>query len=188
MVRIVVPVDPSGASDNEEENNDDIGIGVIGLGSDGNAYVFEDLTIHAGPAKWGGVVVSAYIRHGADRVIGEDNFGGEMVKFVVQTAATKEKAIVSYKSVRASRGKTVRAEPVSALHETGKIKFVGRFDELEDELMAFTTTGYTGAKSPNRADWFVWGIYELFPGLTKPEEKKIDYTIPNINRFGHSGR
>lgn len=188
MLRIVVPVDPSGASDNEEENNDDIGIGVLGLGSDGIAYVFEDLTLHAGPAKWGKVVVNAFQRHGADRIVGEDNFGGEMVKFVVQTAAAKEKAVVSYKSVRASRGKVVRAEPVSALHETGKIKFIGRFDELEDELVGFTTTGYTGAKSPNRADWFVWGVYELFPGLTKPEEKKIDYTIPTTKRFGHSGR
>lgn len=188
MLRIVVAVDPSGASDNEEENNDDIGIVVMGLGTDGNAYMFEDLTFHGGPAKWGKVVVNAFQRHGADRVIGEDNFGGEMVKFVVQTAAAKEKAVVSYKSVRASRGKTVRAEPVSALHETGKIKFIGRFDELEDELTGFTTTGYTGAKSPNRADGFVWGIYELFPGLTKPEEKKVDHTIPVLKRFGHSGR
>lgn len=188
MLRIVVPVDPSGASDDPDESNDDIGIGVMGLGSDGNAYVFEDLTIHAGPAKWGAVVVSAYQRHGADRVVGEANFGGEMVKFVVQTAAAKEKANVSYKSVRASRGKTVRAEPVSALHETGKIKFIGRFDELEDEMLASTTNGYTGSKSPNRLDWFVWGIYELFPGLTKPEKKETDYTVPSLQRFGHSGR
>lgn len=188
MLRMIVPVDPSGASDDPDESNDDIGIGVMGLGSDGFAYVFEDLTFHAGPAKWGAVVVSAFQRHHADRIIGEDNFGGEMVKFVVQTAAKAVKAIVSYKSVRASRGKTVRADPVSALHETGKIKFIGRFDDMEDELLAFTTTGYTGPKSPNRADWFVWGIYDLFPGLTKPEEKKIDMTIPTVKRFGHSGR
>ena len=188
MVRIVVPVDPSGASDNEEENNDDIGIGVIGLGTDGIAYVFEDLTIHGGPAKWGGVVVSAYQRHGADRVIGEINFGGAMVEFVVKAAATKVGCEISYKTVSASRGKMVRAEPVSALHETGKIKFIGKFDDLEDELLACTTTGYTGSKSPNRLDWFVWGVTELFPGLTKPEEKKVNYTVPLQKRFGHSGR
>jgi len=183
MVRIVVPVDPSGASDDPEESNDDIGIGVVGLGSDGNAYVFEDLTINAGPAKWGSVAVSAYQRHDADKVVGETNFGGEMVKFVVQTAAKVAKAIVAFGKVTASRGKAVRAEPVSALHEVGKIKFIGRFDDLEDELLAFTTTGYSGSKSPNRADWFIWGIYELFPGLTQKEKKEVVLNIPNRKRF-----
>jgi len=188
MIRMIVPVDPSGASDDPEESNDDIGIGVMGLGSDGNAYVFEDLTLHAGPAKWGGVVVQAYQRHDADRVVGENNYGGEMVKFVVQTAAAKAKIIVSYKSVSASRGKAIRAEPVSALHETGKIKFIGRFDDLEDELLAFTTTGYSGSKSPNRADWLVWGAYELFPGLTKPErDTKKKFTAPDLQGLGYDG-
>lgn len=185
IIRMVIPVDPSGASDNPEENNDDIGIGVMGLGSDGNAYVFEDLTINAGPAKWGAVAVSAYLRHDADKVVGETNFGGEMVKFVIQTAAAKEKVIVAFGKVTASRGKTVRAEPVSALHETGKIKFIGRFDELEDELLAFTTTGYSGNRSPNRADWFVWGVYELFPGMTSKPKSEINQAkpIPRAKRF-----
>ena len=177
LVRVVVPVDPSGASDDEEENNDDIGIGVIALGSDGIAYVLEDLTLHAGPATWGKVAANAYYRHSADRVIGEDNFGGAMVEFVIKTADPN----ISYKNVHASRGKTVRAEPVSALHETGKIKFVGRFPDLEDELLDFTTTGYTGPRSPNRADWFIWGITELFPGLTEKEKPEpIDVSIPNV--------
>ncbi len=187
IVRTVVAVDPSGASENPEEHNDDIGIGVISLGSDGIAYVLEDLTLHVGPAEWGKVVASAYDRHEADRVIGEENFGGAMVEHVVRTA----KPLISYKSVRASKGKAIRAEPVSALHENGKIKFVGRFDEMEDELTSFTTTGYTGSKSPNRADWFVWGIYELFPGLTKPKKKNRDEiyrNVPKIKRFGHTGR
>lgn len=184
MIRIVIPVDPSGASDDPDESNDDIGIGVVGLGSDGIAYVFEDLTFHGGPAKWGGVVVNAYENHDADRVVGEKNFGGEMVKFVVQTAATKKGIVVSYRHVTASKSKTVRAEPVSALHEQGKIKFIGRFDDLEDELLSFTTTGYSGSKSPNRADWFVWGIYDLFPGLTKKEKKdRGPIKIPLMRRF-----
>ncbi len=183
IIRVVVAVDPSGASDDPDESSDDIGIGVIGLGTDGNAYVFEDLTINAGPAKWGAVVVSAYQRHDADRVVGEKNFGGEMVKFVVQSAGAKANCIVSYKAVNASRGKAIRAEPVSALHETGKIKLIGRFDELEDELLAFTTTGYSGSQSPNRADWFVWAIYELFPGLTRKEKKEVVLNIPIMKRF-----
>ncbi len=173
MSRIVVAVDPSGASDDENKDNDAIGIGVAGIGTDGLGYVFEDLTIKAGPATWGKVVASAYERHQADRVVGEANYGGAMVEFVVRTANPD----ISYKSVSASRGKVIRAEPVSALHETGKIKLVGRFDDLEDELMNFTTTGYIGERSPNRADWFIWAMTELFPGLVAepPSGKKINF-------------
>lgn len=179
MVRIVVPVDPSGADDDENKNNDDIGIGVIGLGTDGNGYVFEDLTLKAAPATWGKVATSAYERHEADRVIGETNFGGAMVEFVIKTANPN----VAYKGVTASRGKTVRAEPASALHETNKIKFVGDFPDLEDELLSFTTTGYTGARSPNRADWFIWGVTELFPAMTKPVKKTPPpLHVPDLRR------
>ena len=169
MVRMVVAVDPSGADDDESKNNDDIGIGVVGLGTDGIAYVFEDLTINAGPATWGKVVAEAYSRHKADRVVGEGNFGGAMVEFVVKTADP----LISYKSVTASRGKVVRAEPISALHETGKIKLVGRFDDLEDELLSCTTTGYAGARSPNRLDWFVWAVTELFPGIANGVQEPV---------------
>lgn len=179
LVRVVVAVDPSGASDDDNENNDDIGIGVAGIGTDGIGYVFEDLTIKAGPAKWGKVVASAYERHNADRVVGEQNYGGAMVEFVVRTANPN----ISYKSVTASRGKVVRAEPISALHETGKIKFIGNFNDLEDELMSFTTTGYTGAKSPNRADWFVWAFTELFPGIARPVQDYEPIDIPK--RIGY---
>ncbi len=185
MSRIVVSVDPSGADDDDNKNNDDIGIGVAGLGVDGLAYVLEDLTIKAGPATWGKVAASAYYRHQADRVVGEKNFGGAMVEFVVRASAEAlarqnegGDGNISYKSVTASRGKVVRAEPISALHETGKIKMVGRFDDLEDELKGFTTTGYTGSLSPNRADWFVWAITELFPGLTKKDDDVEPLTIP----------
>lgn len=179
FVRVVIPVDPSGASDDENINNDDIGIGVLALGTDGVAYVLEDLTIKAGPATWGKVATTAYERHEADRIIGESNFGGAMVEFVIKTANPN----VAYKAVTASRGKVVRAEPASALHETGKIKFVGDFPELEDELLSFTTTGYTGAKSPNRADWFVWGITELFPAMTKPVKKpRPPLSVPPLRR------
>lgn len=174
FVRVVVAVDPSGADEDENINNDDIGIGVAALGVDGIGYVLEDLTIKAGPARWGKVVASAYERHNADRVIGEQNYGGAMVEFVVRTANPN----ISYKSVTASRGKVVRAEPIAALHETGKIKLVGRFDELEDELCSFTTTGYTGERSPNRADWFVWAFTELFPGIAKPIRQRKPVVIP----------
>jgi phage terminase large subunit-like protein len=170
--RIVVAVDPSGADD-ENPDHDAIGIVVAALGTDGIAYVLEDLTLKAGPATWGGVATAAFDRHSADIVVGEDNFGGAMVQHVITTARSN----TPYKAVKASRGKVVRAEPISALYEQGKVKHVGYFPELEDELMSFTTTGYQGLSSPNRADALVWAITELFPGLTRGETDKIDTSV-----------
>lgn len=165
MVRIVVAVDPSGSDDEDTADNDEIGIVVAGLGTDGNAYVLEDVTVKAGPATWGRVATSAYERHRADRIVAEQNFGGAMVKHVIRTANPR----VNFGLVVASRGKVVRAEPVGALCETGKVRLVGVHAKLEDELSGFTTHGFTGTGSPNRADAFVWAIAELFPALTKPE-------------------
>jgi predicted phage terminase large subunit-like protein len=172
MQRIVVAVDPSGSDDTDNAENDAIGICVAGLGVDGNGYLLEDLTVKAGPATWGRIVSQAYERHGADRVVAETNFGGAMVKMVIQAARKDLKlAAMPFKAVTASRGKVVRAEPVSALMEQGRIRIVGYARELEEELTCFTTTGYTGESSPNRADAFVWAFAELFPALTVAEKK-----------------
>lgn len=179
FVRVVVSVDPSGASDDEANvDNDEVGIVVDALGTDGRAYLLEDLTIKGGPSTWGKVAVQAYMRHQADVIVGESNFGGGMVKFVVQAAAQAEKARVAFKMVAASRGKVQRVEPFSALYEDGKVRHVGVFAKLEDELCAFSTGGYTGPKSPNRADAHAWALAELFPAIVKPEQKKADEPIP----------
>ncbi len=172
MQRIVVAVDPSGASELDNKENDEIGICVIGLGVDGRAYMLEDLTVKGGPETWGKVAVTAYARHAADLIVGEANYGGDMVRFVVESAAAKEEITVKFRKITASRGKVVRAEPIAALHEQGKVRFVGRFIALEEELCAFTTTGYAGEKSPNRADAFVWGVTELFPMVMKAAKKQ----------------
>lgn len=186
LVRVVVAVDPSGAGDDDANTeNDEIGIAVVGLGTDGNAYLLEDLTVKAGPATWGSVAVDAYMRHKADALIGETNFGGGMVNFVVQTAAGKAAARVNFKMVTASRGKVQRAEPFSALYEQGKVRHVGIFAKLEDELCAFSTTGYTGPGSPNRADAHVWGLAELFPALVKPPKKEGEK--PKARNYGGGG-
>lgn len=167
MQRIIVAVDPSGAGDTDNADNDAIGIVVAGLGVDGNAYVLEDLTVKAGPKTWGNVATTAFDRHQADLIVGETNYGGEMVKFVVQAAKPK----VPFRKITASRGKVIRAEPISSLTEQGKIRFAGNFTELEDELCGFTTAGYMGQNSPNRADAFVWAMSTLFPGIIKEEIK-----------------
>jgi phage terminase large subunit-like protein len=161
MVRVVVAVDPSGADDEENADNDAIGIVVAGLGIDGNAYVLEDCTVKAGPATWGKIATDAYDRHKADCIVGEINYGGAMVRQTIQTARTR----TPFKQVTATRGKSVRAEPFSALYEQGKVRHVGLFPALEDELTAFSTFGYTGQGSPNRADAAVWALSELFPGI-----------------------
>jgi len=174
MVRIVVAVDPSGAGDKDNAHNDAIGIIVAGLGTDGYCYIMEDLTVKAGPAVWGKVVSEAYERHEADAVVAEANYGGEMVKHVIKTANAR----INYRKVTATRGKVVRAEPVSALYETGKVRHVGYLRELEDELSAFTTAGYVGEDSPNRADALVWAVSSLFPGVVKPRKEKEEIASP----------
>ena len=167
MLRIVVAVDPSGADDTDNIDNDEIGIVVCGLGIDGNGYVLEDLTCKAGPQTWGKVATNAFERHQADRIVAEVNYGGAMVGNVIRTARPR----TPFRPVTASRGKVVRAEPISALVESGKVRMAGVFRELEDELTSFTTHGYMGENSPNRADAMVWAFSDLFPELVKHEDE-----------------
>jgi len=173
MQRIVVAIDPSGVeNDDEDAVGDAIGIIVAGLGTDGNGYVIEDLTIKASPKTWGEIAVQAYDRHKADCIVAEGNYGGAMVEYVIQTARPR----TPYKKVTATRGKVVRAEPIAALAETGKIRHAGNFNDLEDELCSFTARGYMGEDSPNRADAYVWAFTELFDQIvTEPYEEAPAY-------------
>lgn len=173
LQRIVVSVDPSGASGKEDCRSDHIGIVVAGLGVDGDAYVLEDLTVKGPPSLWGKVACRAYERHMADAIIGEVNYGGAMVEFVVQAAARDLDMEISYKEVHASRGKVVRAEPISTLAAHGRVHHVGTLAELEDQLCAFTSAGFTGDRSPDRADAYVWALTELFPGVMR-DNKAIE--------------
>ena len=174
IIRMVVPVDPSGAGDNDTTEHDAIGIVAVGLGIDGHVYLFEDCTVTAGPVVWGRIATDLYDRREADCIVGEVNFGGAMVNHVIQTARPR----TPFKEVRASRGKVVRAEPFSALYNQGKVHHVGFFPELEEELQAFSTVGYTGLGSPNRADALFWGLAELFPAIVTPRDKKQPPVLP----------
>lgn len=182
MVRVVVAVDPSGSGDVDNADNDAIGIVVAGLGTDGNAYVLEDCTVKAGPATWGGVATTAFDRHEADLIVGEANYGGAMVGHTIQTARPR----TPFQIVTATRGKHVRAEPFSALYEQGKVRHVGNFHELEDELTSFTTNGYLGGASPNRADALIWALTALFPAMVKPKKEETgQVSIPSLaSSFG----
>lgn len=178
MVRVVVAVDPSGSGDADNADNDAIGIVVAGLGTDGNAYILEDCTVKAGPETWGNVATTAFERHDADIVVGETNYGGDMVRMVVHAA----RARTPFQKVTASRGKVVRAEPISSLYEQGKVRHVGYLRELEDELAGFSTVGYLGDRSPNRADAAIWALTALFPSILKGAKKA---KAEEVDEFGN---
>ena len=151
MARIVVAVDPPATSDSEQSA--EAGIVVVGAGVDGFGYLLEDCSLRGTPEEWGRASVAAYHRHRADRIIGEVNNGGEMVEFVLRTVSPS----VPFSAVYASRGKVTRAEPISALYEQGRIRHVGFFADLEDQLCNWIP----GDKSPDRLDALVWGFTEL---------------------------
>jgi phage terminase large subunit-like protein len=152
--RVVVGVDPSGSAG---QTGDLTGIVAVGLGQDGRAYVLEDASIQASPDGWAQAVSRIYHRRQADRVVAERNFGGEMVRSVLQAAAPN----LPITLVTASRGKSVRAEPVSALYEQGRVSHVGPLPELEDQMCLMTGAGYEGQGSPDRLDALVWALTEL---------------------------
>jgi predicted phage terminase large subunit-like protein len=173
MRRVVVGVDPSGThgeidmrrkeargGDHEFEVGDDVGIVCAGLGDDGMIYVLDDATINLGPEGWARRVVDTYRRHDADMIVGEANFGGAMVEHTIRTIDKR----VPYRPVHASRGKAVRAEPVAALYEQGRVRHVGSMAKLEDQMIYMTQRGYEGAGSPDRLDAMVWAITDLVFG------------------------
>jgi predicted phage terminase large subunit-like protein len=172
MQRIVIAVDPSGCSGDEDERSDEVGIIVAGLGEDGKGYILEDLSGRFGPEKWKNIVASAFDRHEADLVVAETNFGGAMVREVIRTATTANGLAMPFREVKASRGKVVRAEPVAALFEQEKVCLVGRFPELEDQLCSMTTAGYMGPRSPDRADAMVWALMSVFPAMASSERRR----------------
>lgn len=160
MVRIVVAVDPAMSSGDKA---DATGIVVVGKGIDDRGYVLADRSVEgATPEAWAKIVIAAYEEFGADRVIAERNAGGELVESVLRNV----EANVSYKSLWSSKGKSARAEPVSALYERDMISHVGDLRELEAELCSLTS-GFSVSKagfSPDRADAVVHGFTELFMG------------------------
>lgn len=194
LVRIVVAVDPSGVRGEEDVRSDEIGIVVCGLGRDGRGYVLEDLSGRMSPEQWGAAAVSAYDRWEADAVIGETNFGGAMVGSTIRAAAASSERPpgsmpVVFREVTASRGKVVRAEPIAVLFEQSKVSFLGVFPDLEDQLCGMTTNGYTGSKSPDRADAMIWGLTALFPAMTKSLHSNAQpgpAPAPRVN-LGHAG-
>ncbi|MFA7177835.1 MAG: hypothetical protein WC114_11345 [Smithellaceae bacterium] len=173
MAKVVVAVDPTTSADG---GGDAAGIIVAGsLGDEG--YVLEDATLNGSPLQWAEMAIRQYYKHDANLIVAEKNQGGEMVGMTIHQASTTlpDGSVVSGKNipvklVHASRGKIVRAEPISAKYEKGKVHHVGAFPQLEDELCLWLP----GDKSPNRLDALVWAMTDLitenvFTGVSKKD-------------------
>lgn len=152
--RIVVAVDPPAG----QGETSCCGIVVAGLEASGRAVVLADCSVEGkSPAGWASEVVKAYRRFAADRVVAEVNQGGEMVAAMLKSIDET----LPITTVRATRGKFLRAEPVAALYEQGRVVHAGRFVALEDQMCDFGPDGLSAGRSPDRLDALVWALTAL---------------------------
>ncbi len=172
LMRIVVAVDPPVTS---TSGSDSCGIVIAGLGVDKRGYVIGDRTIQGrDPTTWAKAAVAAYHDYLADTIVVETNQGGDLL---VQTFKGID-ARVPVKKVYASRGKYVRAEPVSVLYAEGRVAHVGEYPDLERQMCDFAADGLSHGKSPDRLDALVWAITELMlTDKTRPQDP------PDVSTF-----
>lgn len=167
LSRIVVAVDPPVTGHGK---SDECGIVVVGAVTEGppqnwRAVVLEDASVSgASPEQWARAAIAAMERHKADRLVAEVNQGGDLVEGVIRQIDP----LVPYRGVRASRGKGIRAEPVSALYEQGRVSHLRGLQKLEDQMCQMTAQGFLGKGSPDRLDALVWALTDL---IVEPSEK-----------------
>ena len=167
LARILVAVDHAVT---DTETSDEHGIIVAGHTEDKRGVVIEDASMSGSPNEWARRAVSLYRSYQADGIVVEVNQGGDMVANTLKTIDPNVNIIER----RASRGKHVRAEPIAALYEQGRIVHVGSFDTLESQMTQMTTAGYQGSGSPDRVDALVWAMSELFSDMIEPPRQHID--------------
>jgi phage terminase large subunit-like protein len=179
MDKVVVAVDP--AVTNTEDSDEH---GIIVAGAQGESgYVVEDASISGSPTEWAEAAIMRANKYAAKGIVVEINQGGDMVAHVIRTLAPNMNVI----EVRATKGKHVRAEPVAALYEQGRIRHIGQFPELEAQMTQMTNEGYQGEGSPDRLDALVWAFTELFPDMVRPVADASKY-FPNAASGGWMGR
>jgi phage terminase large subunit-like protein len=154
LVRIVVAIDPAVSSG---QDADETGIIVAGLARSGHVVIIADLSGRYKPIEWARVAIAAYRQYRADRIVGERNNGGDMVESNIRAVDP----LVPFRSVWASRGKAVRAEPVSSLYERGLVHHAGQFTALEDQLLSWIPSQSEDMPSPDRMDSLVYAISDL---------------------------
>lgn len=170
MKRVLVSVDPA-ATNNAD--SDEHGIIVAGITEDQRGVVLEDGTIKGTPGEWARRAVSLYRSYAADGIVIEVNQGGDMVAHTLRSVDP----MVNIIEVRASRGKHIRAEPIAALYEQGRVAHVGAFPDLETQMTQMTIHGFEGQGSPDRLDALVWAMTELFPGMTERPVRAEQFKI-----------
>lgn len=168
LARIVVAIDPPASS---KKGADACGLVVAGIARDGSAYVLDDATLdEVQPLRWARAAIALYHRYDADCLIAEINQGGEMVT----TVLGEVDGSVPVRSVRATRGKWLRAEPVAALYEQGQVHHVGALPALEDEMCDFGLDGLSSGRSPDRLDALVWALTALCLGRSgEPKVRRV---------------
>jgi predicted phage terminase large subunit-like protein len=152
LERIVVAVDPAVTS---TEHSDETGIIVAGRTSDNHFYILQDASQVTSPDVWVKKAIELYNRYECDRIVAEVNNGGDLIERLLRT----QDSTVPYTSVRATRGKQVRAEPISALYEQNRVHHVGYFKDLEEQMCQFT--GNNVKSHDDRVDALVWAITSL---------------------------
>jgi len=163
--RVIVAVDPA-ASNNE--GSDETGIVGVGVARDADGYakgyVLADRSLKGSPEEWARAAVRLYRELEADKIVAEKNQGGDMVAAVIRAVDRS----IPVTLVSATRGKHVRAEPISALYEQGRVHHVGRLDRLEDQMCLFSIDNLRTPSmgSPDRVDALVWGLTEVFDKIT----------------------
>jgi len=151
LQKVIVAIDPAVTA---KDDSDETGIVVVGKDFNNEYYVLEDLSGKHSADKWGRIAVNAYYEWEADRIVAEVNNGGDLVERLLRNIDPN----VPYRSVHATRGKLVRAEPIAALYEQRRVHHMGMYPELEAQMCTYT--GDTKI-SPDRLDALVWGLTEL---------------------------
>ncbi|MGH7092598.1 MAG: ATP-binding protein, partial [Stellaceae bacterium] len=155
LQRIVVAVDPPGSA---RPGADACGLVAAGRAEDGAIYVLADASAAGlSPQAWATKAIALWRQLSADALVAEINFGGDMVREVIREAD----ASVPVMTVRATRGKYLRAEPVAQLYEQGRVHHAGTFAALEDEMADFGLDGLSSGRSPDRLDALVWAVTAL---------------------------
>jgi len=185
MVRVVVAIDPAVAeADTMDEGHSETGIIVAALGGDGRAYILDDVSVRDTPGGWARRAVSAFDRHYGDVMVVERNAGGAMVEATLRSV----RATLNVKTVWASKGKQIRAEPIAALYEQGRVSHVGTFASLEDQQVAFTADGPLGRGDSDRVDALVWALTELFPQMVRRTDRKTKVRHEGVRGYKVFGR
>jgi len=175
LERIVVAVDPATTNN---PGSDETGIVVVGRDASGRGYVLDDDSGRYRPEDWARRALSLYDQYEADCIVAEVNQGGDMVEAMIRAAARGRSVPVT--KVAATRGKHVRAEPIAALYEQGKVRHAVSLPQLEDQMCAFTidmdrkSLGY----SPDRVDALVWGMTNLFPAMVGRKKQPPAILMP----------